>query len=328
MENDDARHELYPALPPRHSGLLDVGDGHTIYFEECGNPDGIPVVIIHGGPGAGCNPQMRRYHDPRNYRIILFDQRGCGRSRPHASLSANTTWHLVADMERLRVYLGIDRWQLFGGSWGSTLALAYAQSHPHRVISMILRGIFLVRASELRWFYEDGCNVLFPDAYARFVEPIPQEERHNLIAAYYRRLTHPSEAVRLQAAKTWSGWEGATLSLLPDQRRQRVFDMDAYMLAFARIECHYFAHGGFMEADGQLLRDAHLLQGIPATLVNGRYDVITPVKNAWELAQVWPDARLQIIPDAGHAMSEPGIVKALLNATRKHQQLSLTTSRC
>lgn len=310
---------LYPPIEPFRTGTLDVGDGHTIYYEECGNPNGQPVVLVHGGPGGGSNPTMRRFHDPSHYRIILFDQRGCGRSTPNASLEANTTWHLVADMELLRQTLGIERWQIFGGSWGSTLALTYAETHPGRVTGLILRGIFLVRWAELEWFYQEGCSWIYPDAFTAFQAPIPLEERGDMIAAYYRRLTDPSQQVRLTAAKAWSVWEGSTLSLMQDPERIRQFGADAYAIAFARIECHYFVNGGFFERDDQLIANAGRLAGIPGTIVHGRYDVVTPLKNAWDLKQVWPEADLRIVVDAGHAMSEPGIAHELVSATRKHK---------
>ena len=309
----------YPPLEPYRTGMLDVGDGHTIYFEECGNPNGEPAVLVHGGPGGGSNPTMRRFHDPEHYRIILFDQRGCGRSTPHASLEANTTWHLVADMERLREALGVERWQVFGGSWGSTLALAYAETHPQRVTGLILRGIFLVRRAELEWFYQEGCSWIYPDAFAAYRDVIPPEERGDMIAAYHRRLTHPEADVRLAAAKAWSVWEASTLSLLPDAERIRNFSADAYALAFARIECHYFINGGFLRCDDQLLADAGRLAGIPGTIVHGRYDVVTPLKNAWDLKHAWPEVDLRIVPDSGHAMSEPGVAHELVSATRRHR---------
>jgi len=307
----------YPAIEPYRSGRLKVGNGHEIYFEECGNPQGQPALLVHGGPGGGSNPTMGRYHDPEHYRIILFDQRGCGRSTPHASLEANTTWDLVADMERLREELSIERWQLFGGSWGSTLALAYAETYPERAQSLILRGIFLLRRAELAWFYQEGCDWLFPEAFAAFQSLIPAEERGDMIAAYHRRVTHADPETRLAAAKAWSVWEGSTLSLLQDPERIRQFGVDAYALAFARLECHYFVNGGFFECDGQLLRDAGCLRAIPGTIVHGRYDVVTPVKNACDLKSAWPSAELRIVPDAGHAMSEPGIVHELVSATRR-----------
>lgn len=310
---------LYPELEPYRSGMLEVGDGHTIYFEECGSPDGEPALVVHGGPGGGSNPSMRRFHDPSHYRIILFDQRGCGHSTPYASLQANTTWDLVADMERLRELLGVERWQLFGGSWGSTLALAYAERHPQRVSSLVLRGIFLVRRAELEWFYQQGCSWIYPEAFAAYKEVIPPAERGDMIAAYHRRLTGIDAEQRLIAAKAWSVWEASTLSLLPDAGRVQRFSIDAYALAFARIECHYFVNRGFFDADDQLLADAHRLRDIPGTIVHGRYDVVTPVKNAWDLHGVWPQAELRIVADAGHAMSEQGITHELVSATRRHR---------
>jgi proline iminopeptidase len=318
------RPTLYPPLEPYRSGMLDVGDGHTLYFEECGNSRGQPALLLHGGPGGGSNPTMRRFHDSNHYRIILFDQRGCGRSTPNASLDANTTWHLVADMERLRETLGIARWQLFGGSWGSTLALAYAQTHPERVESLILRGIFLVRRAELDWFYQEGCSWIYPDAYAAYESVIPPAERGDMIAAYHKRLTHADPDVRLAAAKAWSIWEGSTLSLLQDAERIRQFGADAYALAFARIECHYFVNAGFFTSDGQLLADAGRLRDIPGTIIHGRYDVVTPVKNAWDLKRAWPEAELRIVAEAGHAMSEPGIAHELVSATRRHMRAPAT----
>ena len=311
------RRELYAPIEPYTSGRLAVGDGHEVYFEQCGNPAGIPALIVHGGPGGGSNPTMRRYHDPARYRIILFDQRGCGRSAPHTALEHNTTWHLVADMERLRVRLGIDRWQLMGGSWGSTLSLAYAEAHPDRVSALVLRGIFLLRQAELDWFYQDGCGWLFPDAFEEFVKAVPMDERDNLVAAYHRRLTHPDPQVQLAAAKAWSAWEARTLSLIPDARRVELFSADSYAIAFARIECHYFVNRGFFGCEDQLLRDAHRLQRIPGIIVHGRYDVVTPLKNAWDLLRAWPTSTLRIVPDAGHAMTEPGIVHELVLATER-----------
>lgn len=301
---------------PYRAGRLKVSDVHDLYYEECGTPAGKPVVLLHGGPGGGIVPIMRRYHDPQRHRIVLFDQRGCGRSTPHACLDDNTTWDLVADIERLREHLEIDRWQVFGGSWGSTLALAYAQTHPDRVSELILRGIFTLRRTELDWFYQGGCSWLFPDAFADFVKLIPEKERGDLIAAYHRRLTSADPAVQAEAARAWSTWEGRTLSLLPDYDRVRQISEDHYALAFARIECHYFVNGGFFETDDQLLRNAALLKQIPAVIVHGRYDVVTPVKNAFDLAEAWPEADLRVVPDAGHAMSEPGIVHELIDATR------------
>ena len=308
---------LYPPLEPYSRGRLAVGDGHEIYYEESGNRNGQPVLIVHGGPGGGSNPTMRRFHDPARYRIVLSDQRGCGRSIPNASLEANTTWHLVADMERLREHLGIARWQLVGGSWGSTLALAYAEAYPGRVLGMILRGIFLLRQIELDWFYKEGASWLFPEAFADFVASIPQGERGNLVRAYHRRLTHPDLKIQLAAARSWSLWEASTLALRPDPERIRLFGADAYALAFARIECHYFVNGGFFGHDGELLTHANRLRDIPGIIVHGRYDVVTPVRSAFDLKAEWPRADLVVVPDAGHAMTEPGIVHEIVSATRR-----------
>jgi proline iminopeptidase len=308
---------MFAPIEPYTSGRLKVSGGHEIHYEVCGNPRGIPVIVLHGGPGGGSNPTMRRYHDPARYRIILFDQRGCGRSTPHAEIEHNTTWDLVEDMERLRQHLAVDHWQIMGGSWGSTLALAYAQQHPDRVRQLILRGIFLLRQIELAWFYEDGCSWLFPDAFEHYSGAIPPEERHDMIAAYYRRLTAPDRKVQLEAAKAWSIWEGSTLSLHQDPERVKLFGADDYAIAFARIECHYFVNRGFFRVDDQLLRDAHKIAHIPGVIVHGRYDVVTPLKNAWDLHRVWPSAELRIVPDAGHAMTEPGIVHEIVSATQR-----------
>lgn len=306
---------LFPPLDLFNEGFLDTGDGHTLYYAECGNPDGAPALIVHGGPGGGSNPTMRRFHDPKRYRIILFDQRGCGRSLPNASIENNTTWHLVEDMERLRAHLGIARWQLFGGSWGSTLALAYAITHPERVAALVLRGIFLLRQSELNWFYQDGARALFPEAWDAFERHIPEAERGDMVRAYYARLTDPDPRVHMPAAAAWSVWEGTTLSLIEDAARVRAFSNPGYALAFARIECHYFINNGFFAEDGALLNQAHRLTGIDGVIVHGRYDVVTPVRSAWDLKQAWPAAELRIVPDAGHAMTEPGIIHELVRAT-------------
>lgn len=311
------RLDLYPPLTPSREHRLPVSGGHTLHIEECGNPNGLPVIILHGGPGGGCNPTMRRFHDPDRYRIILFDQRGCGRSTPNASLENNTTQDLVDDIERIRRELGVERWQLFGGSWGSTLALAYAETYPARVSSMVLRGIFLLTQAELRWFYQDGCSWLFPEAFAEFQRPIPDAERDDMIGAYHRRLTSEDLSVRLAAARAWSIWEGTTLSLMPEADRVARFGADSYALAFARIESHYFVNAGFFRRDGELLLEAHRLTNIPGVIVHGRYDVVTPVKNAVLLNKAWQAADLRIVPDAGHAMTEPGIVHELIRATRK-----------
>ncbi len=315
--SENQRLQLYPPIEPFMHGRLAVTGGHELYFEQSGNPAGIPVVTVHGGPGGGSNPTMRRCHDPSRYRIILFDQRGCGRSVPHASLDDNTTWDLVADMERLREHLGIERWQVFGGSWGSTLALAYAETHPERVTSLILRGIFLLRRSELEWFYQRGASWIFPEAFAAYEAQIPLEERGDMIAAYHKRLTHPDRRVQIAAAQAWSVWEASTLSLMEDRERIRQFANEAYALAFARIECHFFIHRGFFAHDGELIERASRIATIPGVIVHGRYDVCTPVRNAWELKRAWPIADLRIVPDAGHALVEPGIVHELISATRR-----------
>lgn len=311
----DQRIGLFPSLAPYAQGRLKVSALHELYYEQAGNPGGIPVLTVHGGPGGGSSPTMRRYHDPDRYRIVLYDQRGCGRSTPHAELEENTTWLLVEDIERLREHLGIERWHLFGGSWGSTLSLAYAQRYPERVVAMVLRGIFLMRRQEVLWFYQNGCNWLYPDAYEAFAAPIDPADRHDMIAAYYARLTHADPEIRLEAARAWSKWEGATLSVAEAPGRVRMFGSDAFALAFARIECHYFVHRGFFDRDDQLLVDVGKIRHVPAVVVNGRHDVITPVQNAWDLIKAWPEASLRIVPQAGHAMTEPGTVHELISAT-------------
>ena len=309
------RRTFYPELQPFKRGRLRVSALHEIYFEECGNPQGKPVVVLHGGPGGGISPFLRQLHDPEAYRIVLFDQRGCGQSTPHACLEDNTTWHLVADMEALRNHLGIERWQVLGGSWGSTLALAYAETHPGRVTELILRGIFTLRRSEIRWFYQEGADALFPDAWEGFLTPIPPEERHDLLSAYHRRLTGSDPAEQLACAKAWSQWEGSTLSLLPDEKRVSDFGAERFALAFARIECHYFVHLGFFKQDGQLLAEAWRLKAIPGVIVQGRYDVVTPPRTAFDLHKAWPEAEFIMVPDAGHAAIEPGTADALVRAT-------------
>ncbi len=305
---------LYPAIEPYDCGHLDVGDGHSVYWEVCGNPDGIPAVFLHGGPGAGCSVDHRRLFDPERYRVLLFDQRGCGRSTPHAGLEANTTWHLVADIERFREMLGVDRWLVFGGSWGSCLALAYAETHPDRVSALVLRGIFTLRRDELLWFYQEGASWVFPDLWEGYLAPIPEAERDDLMAAYRRRLTDPDRAVQVAAARAWSLWEGQTLTLLPDEKLKAEHGRDDFALAFARIENHYFVNEGFFE-EGQLIRDAPRLRDIPGVIVQGRYDMCTPARTAWDLHTAWPQARFVVVPDAGHAWSEPGILHELIAAT-------------
>ena len=306
--------ELYPPIEPFKSGMLDTGDGHQIYWELSGNPQGRPAVFLHGGPGSGCSPDHRRLFDPERYCVLLFDQRGCGRSRPHASLDNNTTWHLVADIERLRVLLGVEQWLVFGGSWGSTLALAYAQTHTERVSGLIVRGIFTLRREELRWYYQEGASWLFPDLWEGFVAPIPEAERGDLITAYRKRLVGDDRAEQLACARAWSLWEGQTIRLLPDASNTAKHSNDAFSLAFARIENHYFVHGGWME-EGQLLRDAGKLAGIPGVIVQGRYDACTPAHTAWALHKAWPQAEFHMVDDAGHAFNEPGILSRLLEAT-------------
>ncbi len=307
--------DLYPELQPYNRGRLRVSDIHEIYFEECGNPRGKPALVLHGGPGGGISPFLRRLHDPSVYRIILFDQRGCGNSTPHAELRDNTTWHLVADMETLRLHLGIDRWQVLGGSWGSTLALAYAQTHPSKVTELILRGIFTVRQQEIRWFYQEGASALFPDVWETYVAPIPQEERGDFVSAYYRRLTGTNAAEQLACAKAWSQWEASTISLIQNPAVISNFSADKFALAFARIECHYFINKGFFKNEGQLLASAHLLRDIPGVIVQGRYDVVTPMETAWALHKAWPQAQFEIIPDAGHTATDKGNADALIRAT-------------
>jgi proline iminopeptidase len=306
--------ELYPEIEPFDSGMLDVDSRHRLYYEQCGNPHGKPVVLLHGGPGAGCSAKMRRFHDPKHYRIVLFDQRGSGRSTPHADLVDNTTWDLVADIERLREQLGIERWQVFGGSWGSTLALAYAEAHPRRVTELVLRGIFMLRRWELEWFYQQGANRLFPDAWEQYLAAIPEVERGDLISAYNRRLTSPDEATRLSAARAWSVWEASTSLLLQDEAFIEGHRDPHFALSFARIESHYFVHGGFFDVEDQLLRDAHRLAGIPGAIVHGRYDVVCPAQNAWELHKAWPGSKLLISPSAGHSAYEPENAAALVEA--------------
>ena len=305
---------LYPPITPYESGMLDTGDGHQVYWEVCGNPAGKPVVFLHGGPGGGCGPSHRQLFNPEKYRIVLFDQRGCGRSLPHARLEANTTWDLVADIERLRTLLGISKWQVFGGSWGSTLALAYAQTHPERVCELILRGVFLLRQRELDWYYQEGASWLCPDRWEAFLAPIPVAERDDLVSAYRRRLTGTDEAAKLQAARAWSQWEASTITLAPNPAMIDQFGDAHFALAFARIENHYFVHKGFME-EGQLLANAGRLKDSPGVIVQGRYDLATPAKSAWELHQAWPQAQLHLVEGAGHAYNEPGILDKLIEAT-------------
>jgi proline iminopeptidase len=306
---------LYPPIEPYEDGKLAVSPVHTLHYELCGSPDGTPVVFLHGGPGGGTVPEHRRFFDPSAYRIVLFDQRGAGRSTPHASLEENTTWHLVADIERLRAHLGVDRWVVFGGSWGSTLALAYAQTHPERVRALVLRGIFLCRPKEIRWFYQEGASAIFPDRFEEYLAPIPAAERGDLVRAYYRRLTSEDEAVRLAAARAWSVWEGSTLRLLPDPKVVADFEQPHKALALARIECHYFVNDAFFATDDWLIEHVGAVRRIPGVIVQGRYDAVCPAMSAWELSRAWPEAQLVIVPDAGHHAMEPGIVDGLVTAT-------------
>jgi len=295
--------------------MLRVSDVHEIYYEECGNPEGKPAVFVHGGPGSGCDVRARGFFDPDAYRIILFDQRGCGRSRPHASLLDNTTWHLVADMEKLREHLDIDRWLVFGGSWGSALGLAYAQTHPDRVSEIVLRGIFMLTQFELQWFYQKGTSALFPDYYESYVGPIPPAERSDLIQAFYKRLTSDDRATRVAAARAWALWEAATSYLLVNEDNVRRWGEEDFAVAVARIECHYFVNRGFLETEDQLLRNVDRIRHIPAVIVQGRYDVLCPMQTAWALHKAWPEADFRVVPDAGHSAMEAGNTHELVSAT-------------
>ncbi|MCA1567857.1 MAG: prolyl aminopeptidase [Acidobacteria bacterium] len=307
--------DLYPAIEPYDQGMLPVSPVHTLYYEQCGNPEGVPVVFLHGGPGGGVVTDYRRFFDPAAYRIVLFDQRGSGKSTPHANLEENTTWHLVADIEQIRQHLGIESWVVFGGSWGSTLALAYAETHPDRARALVLRGIFLCRPKEIRWFYQEGANAIYPDAWEHYVKVIPEAERGDMLGAFHRRLTSDDETVRLEAARAWSVWEGSTSKLYPDEDFIAHYGDPRFALAFARIECHYFMHNAFFETDNYLIENVGKIRHIPAVIVQGRYDVVCPLMSAWELHRAWPEADLQIIPDAGHSALEPGTRSALVRAT-------------
>ncbi|TAJ54795.1 MAG: prolyl aminopeptidase [Nevskiaceae bacterium] len=308
----------YPAIAPYRTQRLKVSELHELYVEESGNPHGKPIVFVHGGPGGGTEGWQRQFFDPQKYRIVLFDQRGCGKSTPFAELRENTTWDLVADMERIRVLLGIDRWVVFGGSWGSTLALAYAETHPERTLALVLRGIFLLRKAELDWFYQEGCNWIYPDMWEAYRDAIPEAERGDFVSAYYRRLTSPDAAVRSAAAKAWSTWEGATSKLLQSPEMIARYGDDKFADAFARIECHYFINKGFFERDDQLLAHIDRIRHIPGVIVQGRYDVVCPIKSAWDLHRAWPEAELKIIGDAGHAASEAGTLSALIEAADRY----------
>jgi proline iminopeptidase len=316
------RRTYYPPIEPYRTGMLPVDHGHVLYFEESGNPKGKPVIFVHGGPGGGTEPKQRRFFDPAAYRIVLFDQRGCGKSTPFASLEHNTTWDLVADMEVLRKHLAIEKWQVFGGSWGSTLALAYAQTHPERCTELVLRGIFLLRKWEIDWFYQDGTSHIFPDAWEKYLAPIPEAERGDLVKAYYRRLTSDDPKVRSIAGKAWSMWEGRTSYLLPNESYLAKTGEDSFADAFARIECHYFVNGGWLNDDKALLAKHNIekMRKIPGVIVNGRYDVVCPIESAWALHRAWPEADLRIVEDAGHAAHEPGILHELIEATDRYRK--------
>jgi proline iminopeptidase len=309
--------ELYPPRQPYNEGELKVSDLHTIHFEESGNPEGKPIVLLHGGPGGGCPPFYRQYFDPEKWRLVMFDQRGCGQSKPHAELQENTTWDLVNDIEKLREYLNIHQWVVFGGSWGSTLSLAYSQTHPDRCKGLILRGIFMLRQKEIRWFYQEGASYIFPDAWEEYVKPIPINERDDLLTAYYQRLTSPDAQIRLEAARAWSIWEASTSRLFPDLDLKQMFGIDAFAEAFARIECHYFINKGFIDPEDKLLLNIDRIRKIPAVIVQGRYDVVCPMMSAWELHRAWPEAEFIVVADAGHSMMEPGIRTCLIEATDK-----------
>ncbi|MBL3568298.1 prolyl aminopeptidase [Rhodovulum visakhapatnamense] len=313
-----ASQHLFPPIDPFDQRMLEVGDGHRIYVEQCGHPKGIPVIVLHGGPGGGCSPAMRRYFDPAEFRIVLFDQRGCGRSRPHASVTSNTTWHLIADIEKIRAELGIERWVLFGGSWGATLALAYAQTHPERVAYMALRGVFLMTQAELDWFYGGGAGQFWPDLWARFSDPIPADERSDMIAAYHRRLFSGDMMMEPRHSRAWAAWENALASI---EHEGPAGEAPAdYARAFARLENHYFSNRGFLDRDGQLLDDVPLISHIPATIVQGRYDMVCPPASAFRLAERWSRADLKMVPMAGHALSEPGISAELVRTMRNVQR--------
>ena len=315
MNSNNQRRGLYPPIAPTASGHLPVTAPHEIYFEECGNSTGKPVVFVHGGPGAATSAATRRFFDPRRYRIVLFDQRGAGKSRPHACLEHNTTADLVSDLEALRDHLDIERWQVFGGSWGSTLALIYSQAHPERVTELVLRGIFLMRSKELRWFYQDGASRIYPDHWEKFLAPIPDDERADLLQAYHRRLMGGDRQQQLEAARAWSLWEGVTSNVVMSDAGVERFREDKYALALARIETHYFVNHGFMDDPDQIFRDLDHIRTTPAVIVQGRYDLVCPMTTAWELHRAWPEAEFRIVPDAGHSAFESGTVHELVSAT-------------
>ena len=307
--------ELYPEIEANNTTFLKVSDLHTLYVEESGNPNGKPVVFLHGGPGGGTMPSYRRFFDPKKWRIIMFDQRGCGQSTPFAELNENTTWDLVSDIEKIRTHFNIEKWSVFGGSWGSTLALAYSETHPERCTELFLRGIFMIRKKEIDWFYQEGTSRIFPDLWEAYLKPIPQNERHDLVAAYYKRLTSSDKALRTEAAKAWSIWEGSTSKLIYDAQAAQRFGDDEFADAFARIECHYFTNKGFFKTENQLLENVDKIRHIPTVIVQGRYDVVCPAESAWELHKAFPESHLHIIGDAGHSLSERGITSKIIEYT-------------
>jgi len=314
--------DFYPPIRPYDTGMLRVSPGHEIYYEQSGNPRGKPVVFLHGGPGGGTGPKMRQFFNPKRYRIVLFDQRGCGRSKPMASLVDNTTWHLVSDIEAIREKLGIERWQVFGGSWGSTLALAYAQKHPERCTELVLRGIFLLRRSELGWFYQDplGAAQIWPDLWEEYLKPLTPAERADCMQSYYRRLTSDDRDTLIEAARAWSVWEGALSYIKLNKGYVKQLNDPKFAMQFARIECHYFINGGFLERPNQLLEDVHRIRHIPATIVQGRFDIVCPMRSAWDLHKAWPEAELRIVPDAGHSAFEAGTARELVKATDRYSR--------
>jgi proline iminopeptidase len=313
--------ELYPSIEPYNRGNLQVSSLHSIYYEESGNPEGKPVVFLHGGPGGGSLPMYRQFFDPQQWRIVIFDQRGCGKSTPHAELAENTTWDLVDDIEKLKKHLQISQWVVFGGSWGSTLALAYSQTHPASCLGLILRGIFMLRQQEIQWFYQQGASNIYPDAWEEYLKPIPVAEREDLLTAYYRRLTSPDREIRLEAARAWSIWEGSTSKLIPSENTKQSFGRDEFAEAFARIECHYFVNKGFFAKENQLLENIARIRHLPTVIVQGRYDVVCPMITAWELHRAWEEAEFILVPDAGHSVSEPGILHALIETTDRFARL-------
>ncbi len=316
-------YKAYPIQEPFNEGRLKVSDLHEIYFEEVGNPNGFPVVFLHGGPGGGISPDHRQYFDPSYYRVVLFDQRGCGRSLPFAELKDNTTWDLVSDIEKLREHLGIQKWIVFGGSWGSTLSLAYAITHPDHVSGLALRGIFLCREKEIKWFYQEGASKLFPEAFEKYLQPIPENERHDLVAAYYKRLTSTDQKTRIEAARAWSVWEASTSRLIPDPKMMEEHDEDEFALAFARIECHFFVNKIWMPSDDYILEQISKIRHIPCEIVHGRYDVVCPIENAYELHKVWPESVFHVSQDAGHSAKEPTTLSTLVGMMERFKTRKL-----